>query len=378
MNDPMKIVRRGDASGNDMILRMDAPSGRRVYGLPTKNFYGGDWDLGPTWNWLVLGDRPFLLDAGRYGQSETLVDMMAEIGVSPEDVDTVYLSHGHEDHDGGVAEVVGQTGARLRVHRIYELLIRRYPALAPTPERRDWPARCWHCFMPESFHQKHCQEYQRENRELAVETFNHPEGCFEDGVRYLHTPGHSPDAAVYWIDDQIALVGDTILPQITPWPTTKKMYGQVAPVLREEYPDPADIYGLDVYLRSLAGLKQAAGGRQVLALPAHRVFYEDRFHPLDLTERIDELFEHHRQRCAAILELSRSGPLTSREAALRYFEEKMLKGPGLRMGENEVLSHLEFMETVGDVVRDGERFAFSNGADFEKRIDELKHGRSGG
>jgi hypothetical protein len=75
-----KVINKGDASGNGMTVRFRLPSGLEIYGLPTKNFYGGHWDLGPTWNYAVMADRPFLVDAGRFGQGKNLVGMMESVG----------------------------------------------------------------------------------------------------------------------------------------------------------------------------------------------------------------------------------------------------------------------------------------------------------
>jgi len=58
-----KIIQKGDASGNGLIAKFRFPSGLEIISLPTKNFYGGHWDLGPTWNYVVLADRPFLIDS---------------------------------------------------------------------------------------------------------------------------------------------------------------------------------------------------------------------------------------------------------------------------------------------------------------------------
>jgi glyoxylase-like metal-dependent hydrolase (beta-lactamase superfamily II) len=93
-----EVMHKGDDSGNEMLVRFRLPSGLEIFGLPTKNFYGGDWDLGPTWNYAVLSDKPFLVDAGRFGQGKKLVEMMETIGISAADLEFVLISHGHEDH----------------------------------------------------------------------------------------------------------------------------------------------------------------------------------------------------------------------------------------------------------------------------------------
>jgi hypothetical protein len=109
-----EIINQGDDSGNGMTVRFGLPSGLEIIGLPTKNFYGGHWDLGPTWNYAVLGDQPFLVDSGRFGQGKNLVDMMSSAGINSRDLEFVLISHGHEDHDGGLAELVNSTNLSIK------------------------------------------------------------------------------------------------------------------------------------------------------------------------------------------------------------------------------------------------------------------------
>ena len=154
-----KTIQKGDASGNGLIAKFRLPSGLEIVSLPTKNFYGGRWDLGPTWNYVVLADRPFLIDSGRYGQGRHLVDMMRVAGIRPADLDFVLISHGHEDHDGGLAELIALTDLKVKAHTIYDLIIRQYPDIAPPGYKQRFPAKCWHCFMPESFYKDNCLPY---------------------------------------------------------------------------------------------------------------------------------------------------------------------------------------------------------------------------
>ena len=67
MMEHAEVIQRGDENGNEMTVRFRMPSGLEILGLPTKNSYGGHWDLGPTWNlevrttWL---DSFFLIGDG--------------------------------------------------------------------------------------------------------------------------------------------------------------------------------------------------------------------------------------------------------------------------------------------------------------------------
>ena len=53
------IIQKGDASGNHMVAKFCLPSGLEIITLPTKNFYGGHWDLGSIWNYAVMAVQPF-------------------------------------------------------------------------------------------------------------------------------------------------------------------------------------------------------------------------------------------------------------------------------------------------------------------------------
>jgi hypothetical protein len=136
-----KIINKGDENGNEMVVKFQLPSGLEIVGLPTKNFYGGHWDLGPTWNYAVMADSPFLVDSGRFGQGKKLIGMLESAGISAKDLEFVLISHSHEDHDGGLAELVESTQLKVKAHAVYDLLIRQYPEDAPGGYRENFPAK---------------------------------------------------------------------------------------------------------------------------------------------------------------------------------------------------------------------------------------------
>jgi len=242
------IIEHGDKSGNGMAVRFRLPSGLDIFGLPTENFYSGEWDLGPTWNYAVMADTPFLVDAGRYGQGKQLLKLMDTAGIDPSDLEFVLISHGHEDHDGGLAELVAMTSLNVRAHAIYDLLIRQYPDMAPAEYKRHFPAKCWHCFMPESFYTAHCLGYHRMLKHLDVEPVDSGVTSLCTDIVTSHLPGHSPDCLAVVLGEEAVIVGDILLPQITPWPTRLKMYGQ-GPSLLSSVPKatPAPGYGASGY-----------------------------------------------------------------------------------------------------------------------------------
>ena len=373
LQDCVEVIQQGDSSGNGMIIRMKLDSGHVILGFPTENDYGGDWDLGPTWNYVVLDEKPFLVDTGRFGMGRMLLDMMKSAGVSEDDMDYILVSHGHEDHDGSLAEIAEATGLKVRAHDIYDRLIRFYPDRGPRDARMNFPASCWRCFMPESYTSENCVAYQTARSRLEIETIEDECSKLSESTRVYHVPGHSPDSLAIFIGGEAVLVGDTVLPDITPWPSQEAFFDQVVEILGPRYTSAQDVYGLRAYIKSLAKLKEIGKGLgELIVLPAHRLFYNDRWNEIDLITRIDELIEHHIERGGAVLNILGQGPKTAGEIAVEHFDASLLRGFGMKMAENEVISHCELLCACGDAFsgEDG-IFTATGSMNFESLIRSM-------
>ena len=368
-----EIIHPGDDSGNEMMVRFRLPSGLEIFGLPTKNFYGGHWDLGPTWNYAVMSDSAFLVDAGRFGQGKNLIAMMEKVGITAADLEFVLISHSHEDHDGGLPELVDSTRLKVRAHKIYDYLIRKYPAQSPGGNKKDFPAKCWHCPMPESFYSQNCLGYHDVLQGLQIDPIGDGENGIGPDICTYHLPGHSPDCLSVRLGEEAIIVGDTILPDISPWPTRQSLFEEVAAVIKPHYTDAAAIFGLSRYLRSLKKLiKIARDYPGLIVLPAHRFYYNDRWSPVDLEDRAKELLAHHMARCGAIIEILSTGPKTAEEIAAAHFEERLLEGFGSMMAANEIVCHCELLIESGDVNRvKGNAYIAAGSMQFETYIKNL-------
>jgi glyoxylase-like metal-dependent hydrolase (beta-lactamase superfamily II) len=368
-----KILNKGDENGNGMVVKFQLPSGLEIFSLPTKNYYGGHWDLGPTWNYAVMVDRPFLVDAGRFGQGKNLIGMLETAGIDSADLYFVLISHSHEDHDGGLAELVASTRLKVKAHAIYDLLIRQYPDYALPGYKENFPAKCWHCMMPESFWSKNCLGYHEVLHNLLVEKINDGQTMIGPDIQSFHLPGHSPDCLAVLLGTEALIIGDVVLPDISPWPTCETMFDEVAAVIKPQYLNPEAIFGLQCYLKSLKKLEQI--GRQypdLLVLPAHRLYYSGRWNGIRLRDRVNQLIQHHIDRCAAILEILADEPLTDKEIARQHFEEKLLEGFGRLMAANEIVSHCELLIKSGDVVpAEGNKYCVTGTTNFYQYIKSL-------
>ncbi len=374
LQDTVEILSKGDKSGNHMPIRFRLPSGLEILGLPTENFYGGEWDLGPTWNYVVLTESPFLVDTGKHGMGKSLLNMMDAVGLSADALDCIVISHGHEDHDGGLFEMARRTGAKVKAHVTYDRLIRHYPEHAPLDGRKRFPASCWRCFMPESYTAEYCLDYQRERSELEIETIGDTGLEMDDAAHVFHVPGHSPDSLAILMGDEVIIVGDTILPGITPVPSREAFFEDVRKVMEPDYTSAQSIYGLTAYIKSLKKLR-GIGEKfpDLLVLPAHRLFYDGRWNELNLVARVDELIQHHILRCADILKILNQGPKGVSEIAEEHFEERLLKGFGMLLAENEIISHCELLSASGDVGLTGDnRYMATGSTNFESTIQSME------
>jgi glyoxylase-like metal-dependent hydrolase (beta-lactamase superfamily II) len=365
-----EVINKGDQNGNEMVVRFQLPSGLEIFGLPTKNFYGGHWDLGPTWNFVVMADNPFLVDSGRFGQGKKLIDMMKSADINVDGLGFVLISHGHEDHDGGLAELVRSTNLKVKAHTIYDLLIRRYSDQAPPGEKGNFPAKCWHCPMPESFYTKNCLGYHRVLQDLAVERIGDGILTLGPHIQTYHLPGHSPDCLAVLLGTEAIVVGDIVLPEISPWPTREALFDDVAGIIKPHYEEPGTIFGLERYIKSLRKLEDVARRHPgILVLPAHRLYYGGRWNGIHLADRANELIQHHIQRCAAIIEILRNGPMSADAIAQEHFDDKLLEGFGRLMAANEIVSHCEVLMKSGDLAAvDDKRYAATGKYNFEKVI----------
>jgi len=77
------------------------PLGGDVYEIDTRMAgYSGI-----TAGYLILGDRPCLVETGTSTSAPTVIEALASLGVGPQDLATIVVTHIHLDHAGGVGDL---------------------------------------------------------------------------------------------------------------------------------------------------------------------------------------------------------------------------------------------------------------------------------
>jgi len=148
---------------------------------------------------LLLGERPVLVDAGAPGDTEPLLEQLRGHGVTPDELALLVLTHGHADHTGaaatlaaaGVPVAIGAQDADLLATGVIDNLPVTGPAgalLRPFIRRLS--------STPASAHIHVCEP-------LRLDAY---------GVAATMVPvgGHTPGSSVVLLDDGDAVVGDLV------------------------------------------------------------------------------------------------------------------------------------------------------------------------
>jgi len=345
-----EIIISGKSNGEEMIVRYQTMRGTDVFGLGVPNIYlNADWDLGPTWCYLIAGRKTSLIDTGRYGNYAVLESMLKVIGKAFSDIDRIILTHSHEDHDGNIAEILPSVQGELWAHPIYRQMISYHSDISDGAKHPELPGSCRQCIMPEKIY-SHCLPYHQRrsllNIDFTIEGDQRPE---RDSLHFIFTPGHSPDAVCIVLEDEVIFTGDTLLPGITPHPTLSSTFEANRRILPDRWRHENTVYGLINYIKSLH--KLAVFAPQPMAIfPGHRLFYNDRFNLMDsLRGRAGEIIQFHIDRCRDIWRIIDRQPTGLDEIASQHFSASSLAGIGKLMARDEVLAHVEVMEKCGDV-----------------------------
>jgi glyoxylase-like metal-dependent hydrolase (beta-lactamase superfamily II) len=344
------VIIGGKDNGEGMVIHYQTSQGTDIFGLAVPNIYThADWDLGPTWCYLIAGRKTTLIDTGRLGNFQVFAYLLRSIDKRLTDIDRIVITHSHEDHDGNVAEILSAAQAELLAHELYQPMISYHLGVKDGAVHPEFPGSCRLCRMPEQVY-KGCLPYHRKRSLLRVDiTIQDNQRLSDDGLRFLFSPGHTPDSICAILEDEVIFTGDTVLPEITSQPSLAHIFKINNQILPETYRQTNRIYGLINFIKSLSRIAGLRFHPLEATFPAHRLFYNGRFNLLDSRQRAREIIRFHIDRCRDILEIIGSRPTGIEEIIIKYFPPSRLAGMGKSLAENEIRAHLEIMKDCGDV-----------------------------
>jgi len=361
----LTVLRQGESNGDRMVIRIVPHRGVPIHAVsvPRAEFSY----TGPTWVWLFENEGLTLIDAGEFGSFHELDDGLKCAGFRAKDIQRVIVTHGHEDHDGAVAELVAETGAEVWAHDIYARLQSYDPrtiqrtAFSPIQEEFRRVADANEASAPVSSTR---EQYLERRKGLHIDHRIQP-GEQLGNLSLIHAPGHSPDELCMKLDD-VVFTGDHVLPEITPHPTMKTIFApEIKAQLPAEYQTETDWYGLATYLKSLKIVTDM--GEETQVLPAHRYFNRDKFNFIN-TLRAKDIIEHHGERLEQMLNNIGSNAVGLEHLTRGLFEHRKLMGLNLRAAMAEVVAHIELLEDIGDLEITDRRELLRTGSDNHREF----------
>lgn len=307
-------------------------AGGRIYRLPLELFPG-------LWGYahlVIAADQVILVDVGSgFGASndhlaEGLSAVHQEYGepVGWDSLTYVLVTHGHIDHFGGLAFVRSQASAPIAVHELDLCVLTNYEqrlmivaarleqfllaAGVPADRREDLM----------SLYLLNKQLFSS----VEVDVVLRGSGGTVGPLGWLHVPGHCPGHVIFRLDD-ILLVGDHLLPEISPHQSPERLSHHT---------------GLGHYLESLDRALHWAGDAR-LALGGHQG-------PIwDVPARVQAIRRLHGERVEQVLALLEE-PRTVADVA-----ELLFPGAGgyhALLALQEAGAHVEYLEQRGHLVID--------------------------
>ena len=380
----IQVLKEGEKSGYGIVARFALQSGRQIFVISLPHDYRSR--TGPTWAYLMDCQGWTLIDAGSHGALDTLKDGLSTLGLGLTDLKRVIITHGHQDHDGNVYDLLKASGAELWAHEMYfHFLPYSYhhgsfseasPLHRVINESREREEAFYQSkSSPEDSERFHSQiqGYMQRRQSILEEKLPiHPlrDGEELDGMQFLYTPGHAVDEISISLDG-VVFTGDHILPQISPHPTYKQAYPEaLVDIIPEEYSRQRGV------LRP-GELPEVPGQGAKSGLPYDGLPCPQALHPRPLSHPEPASGTGHRspsraKRLERIMGIMGEGADTVAKVTEKLFPPRKLSGGGFFAAVPEVVSHLELLVDTGDVLVGEDGRVRSSGTDnFYSAIEAM-------
>lgn len=148
-----------------------------------------------VYSYLIHGENVCLIDSGVVSSEGVIFDYMEKIGLKPEDISLMILTHSHPDHIGSAKSIKAKSGCKIAAH----------PCEIPWIEDVELQAK----------------ERPVPNFHLLVEGSVDVDKILEDGdvldldenirLKVIHTPGHSKGSISILIEEEgVIITGDAV------------------------------------------------------------------------------------------------------------------------------------------------------------------------
>jgi glyoxylase-like metal-dependent hydrolase (beta-lactamase superfamily II) len=283
-----------------------------------------------------------LIDTGMNSADSlsTLEDAFDQVGIKLEDLDVLIGTHHHVDHFGASGEIHRRSHAKTHLHELEAARANRMLSFGKMGTMMHERPESHAFFVANGFPLEQFAQPGPGMRPGWMGTdmyapITEPDRFIKDGdvievgdrkMEVIWTPGHSPGHNVIYLrKEKVMIVGDHLLPKITPHVGIYPDAGGPPNPLGDFIASQFKVQNFDVEL----------------VLPAHGGVYQDHRH------RANQIIEHHRYREAEMLDLTRKQPQTAFEIAQQVFGSEERPIFHVMAATFETLAHLEYARIEG-------------------------------
>ena len=151
-------------------------------------------------SFILVGDRPVLVDSGMPGSAPKILAALARAGFAPGDVSLILITHRHVDHIGSAAALKRATGAPVAVHALDADGLRRGDG-GPRPPT-GWGGRLFDLTGLPGRSAEPCEPDLVIEENFILDPYGVP------GATALHTPGHTAGSLSALLPNGDVLAGD--------------------------------------------------------------------------------------------------------------------------------------------------------------------------
>ncbi|WP_053364022.1 MBL fold metallo-hydrolase [Bacillus sp. FJAT-27251] len=297
--------------------------------------------VGDVHTYLIKGDRLTLVDAGVKTDEawEAFRFQLAQLGISPEEIEQVILTHHHPDHVGLLDFL--PASLEVHAHQLNERWVNRTPDFAA--EHNRFFTGLYRAFgVPESFYVPFVQRMAKMlrfscNRPLTgyLHENDMPVGLRD--WRVLETPGHAQGHIALWREkDGVLIGGDLLLAHISPNPLL-------------EPPHPGELE------RPMPQLQYNESLRKLQEYPVSLVHAGHGEDFGDIVPLIEKRLLRQHERAMKVKAMLEEGAKSPFEICQRLFPAVYQKELSLTI--SETVAQLDYLQSLGEITMKEEEAA---------------------
>lgn len=158
--------------------------------------------LGNVNAYVIKGTKNILVDTGNPGNEKAILDALSGMGMKPEEISLIVITHGHSDHFGSVWALKQKTGAKVAIHKLDADSIRTGTNPPLYPRSLFSTITTW--FISSKVEGFHVFE-----PDILIDEKGMPLNDYGVDGSILCTPGHTPGSISVVLNSGLVIAGDT-------------------------------------------------------------------------------------------------------------------------------------------------------------------------